>query len=45
MREFSALFADLDQRLDERRAPEGQPFPISPKGAYDGGLAVDDIEC
>lgn len=35
MREFSTLFAELDQGLDELGVPEGQPFLISPKGEYD----------
>jgi hypothetical protein len=37
MREFSALFAGLDRRLDEWGVPEGRPFPAGPKGEYDGG--------
>lgn len=37
MREFSALFAGLDQRLDEWGLPEGRPFLAGPKGEYDGG--------
>ncbi|MEV1086083.1 hypothetical protein AB0I98_49135 [Streptomyces sp. NPDC050211] len=35
MREFSALFAGLGQRLDELGVPEGQPFLSSPTGEYD----------
>ncbi|MGW7049948.1 hypothetical protein ACWGDT_46430 [Streptomyces avermitilis] len=38
MREFSALFAGPDQRLDDLGVPEGQPFLISPAGGYDAGL-------
>jgi hypothetical protein len=45
MRECSALFAGLDRRLGEWGVPEGQPFPISPMGEYDGGLADDITEC
>lgn len=37
MREFSALCADLDQRLDDWGVPEGRPFPAGPKGEYDAG--------
>lgn len=35
MREFSAVFAGLDQGLDDLAVPEGQPFLISPVGGYD----------
>jgi hypothetical protein len=35
IREFSTLFAELDQRLDEWGVPEGQPFLLGPKGEYD----------
>lgn len=35
--EFSALCADLDQRLDEWGVPEGRPFAAGPKGEYDKG--------
>lgn len=45
MREFSVLFADLDQRFDEWGVLEGRPFLISPKGECGGGLAVNIIEC
>ncbi|WP_371641944.1 hypothetical protein [Streptomyces mirabilis] len=45
MREFSALCADLDQRLDERGVPEGRPFPASPRASARVGLAVDTIDC
>ncbi|WP_256966243.1 site-specific integrase, partial [Streptomyces griseiscabiei] len=38
IREFSALFSGLDQRLDELGVPEGQPFLISPAGQYDVAL-------
>lgn len=37
MREFGALFAGLDQRLDEWSMLEGRPFPAGLKGEYDGG--------
>lgn len=30
MREFSSLFADLGEGLDDPGVAEGQPFPISP---------------
>jgi hypothetical protein len=35
IREFSVLFGDLDQRLDDLGVPEGQPFLISPAAEYD----------
>lgn len=35
MREFSALFAGLNEGLDDLGVPEGQPFLISPAGGYD----------
>ncbi|WP_157851322.1 MULTISPECIES: hypothetical protein [Streptomyces] len=35
MREFSSLFADLGEGLDDLGVPEGQPFLISPAGGYD----------
>ncbi len=38
MREFSTLFAGIDQRLDELGVPEGQPFLLSPEGEYDVAL-------
>ncbi|MGY1495081.1 hypothetical protein ACW4TU_00260 [Streptomyces sp. QTS52] len=36
--EFSALFADLGEGLDDLGVPEGQPFLISPAGVYDVAL-------
>ncbi|MCX4767357.1 hypothetical protein OG562_41635 [Streptomyces sp. NBC_01275] len=38
MREFSSLFADLGEGLDDLGVPEGQPFLISPAGGYDVAL-------
>lgn len=38
MREFSSLFADLGEGLDDLGVPEGQPFLISPAGVYDVAL-------
>ncbi|MFH8620115.1 hypothetical protein ACH4E8_34240 [Streptomyces sp. NPDC017979] len=38
IREFSALFSGLDQRLDDLGVPERQPFLISPAGQYDVAL-------
>lgn len=38
MREFSSLFADLGEGLDDLGVPEGRPFPISPAGGYDVAL-------
>ncbi|MEU3491680.1 hypothetical protein [Streptomyces massasporeus] len=37
-REFSSLFADLGEGLDDLGVPEGQPFLISPAGVYDVAL-------
>ncbi|WP_217572944.1 hypothetical protein [Streptomyces sp. GbtcB7] len=38
IREFSALIAGLDLRLDDLGVSEGQPFLISPAGQYDVAL-------
>ncbi|GHH29693.1 hypothetical protein GCM10018780_88120 [Streptomyces lanatus] len=38
MREFSALFAGLNEGLDDLGVPEGQPFLISPAGGYEAAL-------
>ncbi|MEU2289172.1 hypothetical protein ABZ614_46155 [Streptomyces sp. NPDC013178] len=37
-REFSDLFAGLNEVLDDRGVPEGQPFLISPACGYDVAL-------
>ncbi len=38
IRAFSALFAGLDERLDDLGVPDGQPFLVSPEGRYDVAL-------
>lgn len=38
IREFSALFAGLNEGLDDLGVPDGQPFLISPPGGYDVAL-------